>query len=148
MKARRFLAVAFALLTIVSLASCSKTEKKILGDWEVTSSVLTEISSADLNLEFNGSVWTFKDDNTVVCTQDGEAVSGTYTITDDDDLTMTFVQSETDEEGSTWNKKSVFDMDIEEITKSDMTLDGDIANSFVEIGLNEKAELKMVMKKK
>lgn len=148
MKARRFLAAAFALLTIVSLASCSNTEKKILGDWEVTSSVLTEISSADLNLEFNGSVWTFKDDNTVVCTQDGEAVSGTYTITDDDDLTMIFVQSETDEEGSTWNKKSVFDMDIEEITKSDMTLDGDIAYSFVEIGLNEKAELKMVMKKK
>lgn len=148
MKARRFLAAAFALLTIVAFTSCSKTEKKILGDWEVTSSVLTEISSADLNLEFNGSVWTFKDDNTVVCTQDGEAVSGTYTITDDDDLTMTFVQSETDEEGSTWNKKSVFDMDIEEITKSDMTLDGDIANSFVEIGLNEKAELKMVMKKK
>lgn len=148
MKARRFLSVAFALLTIVSLASCSKTEKKILGDWEVTSSVLTEISSAYLNPEFNGSVWTFKDDNTVVCTQDGEAVSGTYTITDDDDLTMTFVQSETDEDGSTWNMKIVFDMDIEEITKSDMTLDGDIAYSFVEIGLNEKAELKMVMKKK
>lgn len=148
MKARRFLAAAFALLTIVAFTSCSKTEKKILGDWEVTSSVLTEISSAYLNLEFNGSVWTFKDDNTVVCTQDGEAVSGTYTITDDDDLTMTFVQSETDEDGSTWNMKIVFDMDIEEITKSDMTLDGDIAYSFVEIGLNEKAKLKMVMKKK
>lgn len=141
-KVRFFFTVIAAVALMCLITSCGKTGKKILGDWEVTSCVATSASVLDFEPEFLGSVWTFKDDNTMTITQDGESISGTYTIVDDDDLVMNFTI--TDDEPA----KVVLDMDIEDISKGEMTLDGDATMTIVEMPLSDKIELNIVLKKK
>ena len=110
-------ATLLAVVLTLGLASCTKTEKKIIGSWECTSAALINPEEGE-EIEMVGSVFTFKDNNTVSITAHGRTETGTYSVKDEDliiNVTMT-------EEGMTVTLN--MDVDILEITKTDMTIKG------------------------
>ena len=110
-------ATLMAVVLTLGLASCTKTEKKIIGSWQCTSAEIINPEDGE-SLEMEGSVFTFNANNTISVTSDGETQTGTYSVKDEDliiTLTMT-------EEGMTATLS--MDVDVLEITKTNMTIEG------------------------
>lgn len=124
MKKRSFILTLLAIVATFGLiTSCDKAEKKILGSWECTSAEIIDPEEEE-SLEMVGAVFTFKDDNTVTVTADGVTNNGTYTI-NDDKLVVTIVMTA---EGMTANMN--MDMDIQELSKSKLDVEGTMSISF------------------
>ncbi len=119
MKKRSFILTLLAIVATFGLVSCEKNEDKIIGTWECTSAELIDPEEGD-ELDMAGSVFVFKDDNTVTVSDDGETQSGTYTV-NDDNLVITLTVHD---EGMT----ATFRMDVEllEINNSNMSIEGKI----------------------
>ena len=115
MKKRSFILTLLAIAaTFGLLVSCNKTEKKIIGSWECTSAELINPEEGEY-LTMAGANFTFRDDNTVtLINTQGDSVSGTYTISEDE-LAITY-----DYNGWT----SILDMDIQELSKTKLDVEG------------------------
>ena len=110
-------ATLMAVVLTLGLASCTKTEKKVIGSWECTSAEIINPEEGE-SLDMKGAVFTFNADKTVSITSDGRTETGTYTVKDEDlilSVTMT-------EEGMSATLS--MDVDILEITKTNMTIEG------------------------
>ena len=110
-------ATLMAVVLTLGLASCNKTEKKIIGSWECTSASIINPEEGE-ELEMEGAVFTFNADNTVSITSDGRTETGTYSVKDED-LIITVSMTE---EGMTATLN--MDVDVLEITKTNMTIEG------------------------
>ena len=118
MKKRSIILTLLAIVATFGLiTSCSKAEKKILGSWECTSAELINPAEGE-DIEMAGTVFVFKEDNTVTITSEDETQSGTYTITDDK-LNVTI---EMTEERMTMALN--LDMDIQELSNSKLDVEG------------------------
>ena len=110
-------ATLMAVVLTLGLASCTKTEKKIIGSWQCTSATLIDAEEGE-DLIMEGTVFTFNADKTVSITSDGRTEKGTYSV-DKEDLIITVTMTE---EGMTATLN--MDVDVLEITKTNMTIEG------------------------
>ena len=153
MKKMNLMLTVLAVLAVFGLTSCNKTEKKIIGTWEPTSVTLIESSTPvsegddDPTAEIKGTTWTFNSDNT--CSVSGtddegnaQTMNGTYTVKGDD-VVMTFTMSE-----AGLSATATFDIDIESISKTEMTVDGKETISFPAFGMEEWVKFKASFTKK
>ena len=139
MKTRRILALALAVLTFVGITSCTKTEKMIIGSWEVTTAELIDPEEGE-TLEMDGTVWTFSADNTVSVRDETTVSYGTYSI---DDETLVLTMSEDTEYGTL---SAVMTFDITEISKTKMNVEGTMSVAIAGRDLGD-TDLKISFKK-
>ena len=114
---KNIFATLMAVVLTLGLASCTKTEKKIIGSWQCTSAEIINPEDGE-SLEMEGTVFTFNADKTVSITSDGRTETGTYTV-NKEDLIITVTMTE---EGMTATLN--MDVDVLEITKTNMTIEG------------------------
>ena len=123
MKTFKFFAAALAVVALMGLTSCTKTEKKIIGKWECTTATITNVTPVDSDIldgdDLKGTIWEFAEDKTVTITDGTEVTKGTYTIDNKDEVVMTFTQTEED-----ITMTMTMDLNVTDISKSDMTVEG------------------------
>ena len=144
MKTFKLFAAALAVVALMGLTSCTKTEKKIIGKWECSTVTISNVTPVDADIlesdDLKGTIWEFNEDKTCSIIDGNEVTNGTYTI-DKDDVVMTFTATE---EGITMTM--AMDLDVTDISKSDMTVEGKLSmNAYI---FTATADLKASFKKK
>ena len=108
--------IALLAVAVVAFSSCTK-EKKIVGKWKVTK------ATGDFDGD-KGSTWTFKDNGKCTIESGDMEMDGEWSISKDE-LTIDFDEDRTIE-GYRVNIKGVADFDIDDLTNSEMSLDGKV----------------------
>lgn len=121
-KLKIFGMVVLMLTTVIFMSSCNKNEKNIVGKWKVTNS--TDHCE-------DGETWYFKDNGScyVTCEEFGGELDGEYSISKNSlTITANYI------EGYDYSVKLRWDMDIDVLTKKEMSLSGTVKLTEVDDG--------------
>lgn len=139
MKKRNFIITLLAIALTFGMASCNKIEKTIIGTWVTGNTTILEGESEAS--DFDGTIFTFNNDKTVIAsaTEEGETftINGTYSI-DGDKLNMVFELAM-----GPATSKTVFDMDVTKNSKTSLTLTGTTTSTMSMQGMEETEQSKI-----